>query len=213
MERHEDGRSTILRKVCECLVTDVPHMSEEFNLNRERWEKFIWRTSVCQGRFLHSAVQTNTELRTSSDEAIKIFAAWSYNPTVKLKYNAKKKCVNFEAITVMTVKNVVFWNVTPWSINLPTLRGASCLASTLKTEAEYSSKTSVQTKTRHNPEESIHPHSSCAASAQNDAVRCIRRPFKLVKRIILCGGKYNEGKNLYILHSPTDALFIKPGKV
>ena len=39
MERHEEGRSTILRKVCECLLTDVPHMSEEFNFKRERWGK------------------------------------------------------------------------------------------------------------------------------------------------------------------------------
>jgi len=39
MERHEDGRSTILRKICECRLNDVPHISEEFNFSRERWEK------------------------------------------------------------------------------------------------------------------------------------------------------------------------------
>jgi len=83
MERYEEGRSTILRKVCECLPTDVPHMSEEFNFNRERSEKkFIWCASECQGRVLHFAVQTNTELKISREEAIKIIAVWSYSPTV-----------------------------------------------------------------------------------------------------------------------------------
>ena len=67
----------------------------------------------------------------------------------------------------MTVKNVVFWNVTPCSLNLPTLRGASCLLSILKIEAIYSLITSVLTKTPHNPEVSVQPHSRCALSAQN----------------------------------------------
>ena len=78
-----------------------------------------------------------TELKISRDEAIKIFAVWSYSLTVQQKYNEKTNCVNFEVIIVMTVKNVVFWNVTPCSLYLPTLRGVSYLISTLKIEARY----------------------------------------------------------------------------
>ena len=52
-------------------------MSEEFNFNRERWETFIWGTTVRQSRALLSAVQINTELRASRDEALRIVAVWS----------------------------------------------------------------------------------------------------------------------------------------
>jgi hypothetical protein len=84
--------------------------------------------------------------------------------------------------------------------------------STLNIEAGYSLKTSLQAKTPHNREESLQPHSSCAVSVQNGAVRCIRQPFQLVKIIIYVAGKYKEGKNYLMKKDCNKNIRFKEGR-